>query len=96
MSMSAASNRNSASPVHRPLRRSSRFLVGQDDGGSWIVSDDRHLTGGIFADRATAMHFAMAECDYDPQEVCAAPKGMLSLDTLFDHHRPAPRDRRFG
>ena len=96
MSMSTASNCNSVAPAHRPLQRSSRFLVGQDDGGSWIVSDERHLTGGIFADRATAMHFAMAECDYDPREVCAAPKGLLSLDTLFDHHRSAPRGRKFG
>lgn len=67
-----------------PLRRNSRFTVGRDAAGRWIVTDLKGLTGGVFADRAAAIHFAMAECDYDPGEVCAAPEGVvLSLDSLF-------------
>lgn len=68
----------------RPPRRNSRFMVGRDALGRWIVTDIKGLAGGVFADRTAAIHFAMAECDYDPGEVCAAPEGVvLSLDSLF-------------
>ena len=61
-----------------------RFMVGRDDKGNWIVSDSMGLTGGIFVDRQSAVHFAMEECDYAPGEVCAAPAEMvLNVDTLF-------------
>ncbi len=61
-----------------------RFTVGHDATGHWIVTDARGLTGGIFADRAIAVHFAMAECDYNPGDVCAAPENaVLSVDALF-------------
>lgn len=65
-----------------------RFLVGRDAGGNWIVSDNLGLTGGVFTDRQTAVHFAMVECDYAPGEVCAAPAGVvLSLDAVFSPGR---------
>jgi hypothetical protein len=71
-----------------PPRRNSRFMVGHDAAGRWIVTDIRGLTGGVFADRAAAIHFAMAECDYDAGEVCAAPEGtVLSLDSIFVEDR---------
>lgn len=65
-------------------RRNSRFMVGRDASGHWIVNDIRGLIGGVFADRPAAIHFAMAECGYDPGEVCAAPEGtVLSFDSIF-------------
>lgn len=79
-----------------PIRRPSHVMVGQDAGGHWIVSDECGLAGGIFADRAAAMHFATAECDYDPTNIYAAPDGALSLDTLFDHDWPTLKDRKLG
>lgn len=67
-----------------PSPRSSRFMVGRDASGHWIVNDIKGLTGGVFADRPTAIHFALAESGYDPGEVCAAPEGaVLSLDSIF-------------
>jgi hypothetical protein len=61
-----------------------RFMVGRDDRGNWIVSDRMGLAGGVFTDRQAAIHFAMAECDYAPGEVCAAPAGVvLSFDAIF-------------
>lgn len=72
-------------PTHR-----GRFLVGRDGKGRWIVSDSMGLSGGIFADRETAVHFAMVECDYAPGEVCAAPAEMvLSVDAIFGRVRQA-------
>ncbi|HEY4200744.1 MAG TPA: hypothetical protein VGM83_09285 [Devosiaceae bacterium] len=66
-------------------RRTSRFTVGRDATGHWIVCDVKGLVGGIFADRATAVHFALVESDYTPGDVCAAPDdAVLSLDTLFE------------
>ena len=91
-----AFSRDSISSSHQPFQHNGRFMVGEDPTECWIVSDERHLAGGIFADRAAAMHFALAECEYDPQRVCIVPKGSLSLDTLFGHDLPARRERKFG
>lgn len=67
-----------------PPPRSSRFMVGRDASGHWIVNDIKGLTGGVFADRPAAIHFALVESGYDPGEVCAAPEGsVLSLDSIF-------------
>ena len=40
---------------------SSLFLMGQDAHGNWVVQDQRGMCGGLFADRATALRFAMYE-----------------------------------
>jgi hypothetical protein len=65
-------------------RRNSRFMIGHDASGHWIVCDVKGLVGGIFADRATAVHFALVESGYAPGDVCAAPDDIvLSLDFIF-------------
>lgn len=65
-------------------RHSSRFTVGRDRTGHWVVTDRQGLCGGIFADRAAAVHYALEESDYDPGEVTAAPDGVtLSIDAVF-------------
>ena len=37
-----------------------RFLVGQNIDGCWIVCDRKRLVGGLFADKQSAVHFAVA------------------------------------
>ncbi len=61
-----------------------RVAIGRDATGHWIVSNERHLACGVFADKAAALHFALSECDYDAGQIDAVPDGVLSLDTLFD------------
>lgn len=72
-----------------------RFTVGRDTAGKWIVSDARHLVGGIFVDRSTALHFAMAECDYDKTKIDAAPEGtLLTLDDMLARDEAGSPARR--
>lgn len=67
----------------------SRFTIGRDAAGLWIVHDSQHLVGGIFVDRTSAMHFALAECDYNDNDVTTAPDGtVLSLDDVFEKAEP--------
>jgi len=54
-----------------------RFTVGRDERGNWIVDDRDGLIGGIFRDRASAVHFAMFESDHQPGAVCCLPDGMV-------------------
>lgn len=57
-----------------------RFVVGRDPDGHWIARDERGLTGGVFADRSAAIHFAEAESDHRAGCVRLAPDGAtLSL-----------------
>lgn len=57
-----------------------RFLVGRDREGRWIARDERGLTGGVFADRTSAVHFAETESDHKAGCVKMAPDDMpLSL-----------------
>lgn len=63
-----------------------RFMVGRDRRGRWIVRDEKGLVGGLFADRASAVRFAMFESGYVPGAVSCVPDGMLS-DSLG---KPAP------
>ena len=55
-------------------------LMGQDAHGNWVVQDQRwRLCGGLFADRATALQFAMYENGNRPQAVVMVP-GIFELD----------------
>ena len=68
-----------------PQRAGVRFMVGRDAGGRWIVSDREGRVGGLFTDRASAVHFAMFESDHLPGAVCCVPEEVtLSLDSAFD------------
>ena len=59
--------------------RSSLFLMGQDGHGNWVVQDQRGVCGELFADRATALRFAMYENGNRPQAVVMVP-GVFELD----------------
>lgn len=61
---------------HKPVEFSGiRFTVGRDENGCWIVHDRDGLVGGIFRDRASAVHFAIFESDHQPGAVCCLPDG---------------------
>lgn len=55
------------------------FRIGKDSHGHWVVQDDRGLCGGIFADRTSALKFAMFENGHRPQAVIMVP-GIFELD----------------
>ena len=59
--------------------RRARFTVGRDNRGRWIVQDRQGRVGGLFVNEAAALHFAAAECNHDPAEICRAPD-----DTVLD------------
>ena len=62
-----------------PCSRASLFLMGQDAHGNWVVQDQRGMCGGLFADRVTALRFAMYENGNRPQGVVMVP-GVFELD----------------
>lgn len=67
----------------------SRFMIGRDAQGHWVVCDVKGLVGGIFFDRSAAIHFAASESGYTPGAVCCAPEDVvLTMDPLF---RPVPQ-----
>lgn len=75
-----------------PPSRGVRFMVGRDVGGRWVVSDRDGLVGGLFTDRASAVHFAMFESDRTPGAVCCVPEDVtLSLRPIFETPVRVPR-----
>ena len=77
------------------------FYVGRDSHGHWVVQDQKHLCGGLFVDRTTALKFALFENGHKPQAVVMVP-GVFELDMSarpsVAHQRAvdtnAPRQRR--
>lgn len=64
-----------------------RFTVGRDRSGGWIVNDAQGKVGGLFTDRASAVHFAMFESDHIPGAVWCLPEHVtLTLGAAFDPH----------
>ena len=55
------------------------FRIGKDSHGHWVVQDDKGLYGGLFADRTSALKFAMFENGHRPQAVIMVP-GIFELD----------------
>ncbi len=51
-----------------------RFTVGRDVCGRWIVNDTEGKVGGLFTDRASAVHFAMFESGHLPGAVWCLPE----------------------
>jgi hypothetical protein len=78
------------SKAEPPSSQSSLFRVGKDSHGHWVVQDQQGLRGGLFADRAEAIKFAMFENGNRPQAVIMVP-GVLELDIDHPPHvaRPA-------
>jgi hypothetical protein len=70
------------SPQSSP--HSSLFRIGKDSHGHWVVRDQQGLRGGLFADRAEALKFAMFENGNRPQAVIMVP-GVLELDINTPH-----------
>jgi hypothetical protein len=62
----------------RSLKRSP-WLVGKDKEGHWVVRDRAGLNGGIFVDRAAALHFALLENGHGARAAIMVP-GILELD----------------
>jgi hypothetical protein len=54
-----------------------RFTVGRDACGHWIVSDAEGKVGGLFSDRASAVHFALFESDRIPGAVWCLPEHVV-------------------
>jgi hypothetical protein len=74
-----------------------RFTVGRDAGGRWVVSDGQGLVGGLFADRNSAIRFAMFESDHMPGAVLCVPDGQtLSLGTGFENRASGPSLKLVG
>ncbi|MBP2560028.1 hypothetical protein J2857_002797 [Neorhizobium galegae] len=83
---------NKAMLKSEPPARGARFMVGRDSSGRWIVSDREGRIGGLFTDRASAVHFAMFESDHVPGAVCCVPEEVtLSLGPIFETPVKAPK-----
>ena len=82
---------NKAMLKSEPPSRGVRFMVGRDAGGRWIVSDREGRVGGLFTDRASAVHFAMFESDHVPGAVCCVPDDVtLNLNSAFENRPASP------
>jgi hypothetical protein len=74
-------------PPSTPSSSLSRlFRIGKDSHGRWVVQDQQGLRGGLFANRAEALKFAMFENGNCPQAVVMVP-GILELDMTPKHKR---------
>ena len=47
----------------------SRYLIGQDSHGRWIVRDTRGLSGGLFISQREAKRYALLETGNHPENV---------------------------
>lgn len=56
-----------------------QFLMGKDSRGRWVVQDSRGLSGGIFANRENALHYALFENGGRPRAVIMIP-GVFELN----------------
>jgi hypothetical protein len=57
-----------------------RFVIGLDGEGHWIARDEQGHTGGVFADRLSAIRFATMESDHQADAIRFAPaSARLSL-----------------
>ncbi|AYD02549.1 hypothetical protein [Neorhizobium sp. NCHU2750] len=82
---------------HEPPATGIRFTVGRDVRGRWIVNDMEGKVGGLFADRASAVHFAMFESDHTPGAVWCLPEHVtLKLGEALDPHRLSAGSRVAG
>lgn len=62
-----------------------RFLVGRDLDGCWVVCDRMRLVGGLFADKDSAVHFAVSQSEHQPGAVwCANDDDCLLADPWQD------------
>ena len=76
-----------------PALNGTRFTVGRDENGCWVVCDREGLVGGFFRDRASAVHFAMFESDHQPGAVCCVPDGVILSSSVLRPAKAASRRR---
>jgi hypothetical protein len=67
--------------------QSGLFLIGRNARGQWVAKEQSGLRGGLFANRAAALKYALFENGRRPQLVVEMP-GALELD-LSVHSFPA-------
>jgi len=80
-----------------PPSHDSRFIVGRDTQGRWVVCDQKGLVGGLFADKDSAIHFAVFESDHVPGAVCCAPDDtVVTLAGLHDRAVPRPQQSHYS
>jgi hypothetical protein len=60
-----------------PVSGHSRFIVSRHTSGRWAVYDQKGTNGGMFADRASAIAFALARSDRVPGSVSCAPDDVI-------------------
>lgn len=76
--------------------RQYRFTVGHDQKGRWLVCDRLGQVGGLFADRTSAMHFAMEESNREPGQIyCIPDEQVLSVNAIFGS-RPLNESRKWS
>ena len=69
-----------ASVPPRPSTTTHRFVIGRDGEGHWIARDEQGQTGGVFADKVSAIRFATMESDHQAGAIRFAPRSArLSL-----------------
>ena len=66
-------------PSSNATTKPTRFRIGRNSRGQWVVQDEGGLCGGLFIGRAEALKFAMFENGNHPQTVVMVP-GILELD----------------
>jgi hypothetical protein len=69
------------------------LFIGQDRTSHWVVKDARSLCGGLFANRAEAIRFAMYECQRRPQCVIMLPDGLELDGPLVEQAETSPAKR---
>ena len=80
-----------------------RLILGRDVNGNWVVCDETGLVGGLFTDRASAVHFALFQSEFAPAAVVCVPENSIvnlqpiSGDTdTPSSPDPTNRSRRFS
>lgn len=69
-----------SSPIPPDRNALHRFIVGRDGEGHWIARDEEGQTGGVFADKNSAVRFATMESGHRAGAICFAPASVrLSL-----------------
>ncbi|MBZ9604076.1 hypothetical protein [Phyllobacterium chamaecytisi] len=72
-----------------------RLILGRDAHGNWVVCDETGKAAGLFADRASAVHFALFESEYAPAGVVCIPENsIINLQDSGDTDTPSSRDLR--
>ena len=79
-----------------------RLILGRDANGNWVICDETGLVGGLFANRASAVHFALFDSEFAPAAVVCVPENaIINLQGSGDSDTPPGPDltkrwRRFS